>query len=64
MHKEYICRKYRLMNWLENHGFSYKETRPKFNEPKKVVWVYTATESLYQCVEEYYSRPEFLARQK
>ena len=52
------------MNWLENHGFSYRETRPKFNEPKKVVWVYQATDSLYQCVEEYYSRPEFLARQK
>lgn len=60
--KEYICRKYRLMVWLEKHGFKFKETRPKFNEPKYVVWVYDYSDDLKDCVEAYYHRDEFLNR--
>lgn len=60
--KEYICRKYRLMCWLTNHGYEFKETRPKFNEPNYVVWVYDYSEDLHDCVEAYYHRDEFLNR--
>ena len=60
----YVCRKLRLLSWLQEHGFNYMKTEPdKYDSSgQKVVWIfrYDSEGKLRQSIEDYYSSPQFI----
>lgn len=51
----YICRRLRLLSFLQERGFQFISTMPDKNNPKFTVWVFVKTPTLMKAVEEYYS---------
>lgn len=51
----YICKRLRLLSFLQEKGFQFISTMPDKNNPKFTVWVFVKTPTLMKAVEEYYS---------
>lgn len=54
--KHYVCRRYRLYNFLSDKGFSPESVRTDIYNPKYKVWIYIETVKLRETIEEYYSK--------
>lgn len=57
----YVCRRFRLLSHLLQHGFEPFRTQPDVNNPHYNVWLFHEDEEgkLRDCIEDYYSQPYF-----
>ena len=62
--KYYVCKKIRLMVFLQKKGFNFIKIQEDRNDHDRVVWIFIETPELRDAIEEYYSRKEFLNRNK
>jgi len=53
--KLYVCRRIRLLSYLQGKGFNFIKTEPDKNNPKYTVWLFVETDDLRSAVEEYYN---------
>lgn len=53
--KLYVCKRIRLLGYLQNKGFQFIKTEVDRTNPKYNVWVFIETPELREAVEEYYS---------
>lgn len=60
--KYYVCKKMRLMIFLQNNGFNFIKTQKDRNNPHYIVWIYEDTPILRDAIEVYYNGEEFINR--
>ena len=53
--KLYVCKRIRLLGYLQNKGFQFIKTEVDRTNPKYNVWVFIETPELREAIEEYYS---------
>ena len=51
----YICRRLKLLDYLQKHGFTVVDTIPDAKNPKYRCWRFVKTQELLNAVDEYYS---------
>ena len=51
----YVCRRLRLLTFLQERGFQFISTMEDKDNPKFSVWVFPKTPALMEAVEEYYA---------
>ncbi len=52
--KYYICRRIKLLTFLQNKGFQYIMHEPDKYNPKYTIWLFEDTEEIRKAVDEYY----------
>ena len=57
--KYYVCRKIRLMVFLQKKGYNFIKIQEDRNNPDRVVWIFIDTPDLREAIEEYYNRDYF-----
>lgn len=60
--KCYVCKKIRLLAYLQEHGFNFIKTQPDRNNPDFLVWIFIDSKELRNCIEEYYNSEKFINR--
>lgn len=58
--KYYVCKRMRVLTYLQEHGFNFIKTQPDRNNPSFLVWIFRETKELRDCIEEYYSSSNFI----
>lgn len=53
--KYYVCKKIRLLTFLQSKGFNFIKTEQDKNNDKYIVWIFIETPELRDAIEEYYS---------
>ena len=53
--KLYVCRRIRLLGYLQEKGFNFIKTEVDKTNPKYNVWIFIETDALRSAIEEYYS---------
>lgn len=53
--KLYVCKRIRLLGFLQSKGFQFIKTEQDRNNPNYNVWVFIETPELREAIEEYYS---------
>lgn len=53
--KFYVCRRIRLLNYLQQKGFNFIKTETDKMNPNYLVWIFFDSEKLRNTIEEYYS---------
>ena len=51
----YICRRLRLLTFLQARGFQFISTMKDKDNPNFTVWMFVKTPELMEAVEDYYS---------
>lgn len=60
--KTYVCNRWRMFNYLKEHGFNeFQKVNDIYNE-KFYVWLFTNSVDLQKCISDYYHRKEYLER--
>lgn len=54
--KFYVCKRIRLLNYLQNNGFNYIKTEQDKNNPNYLVWIFIDSKKLRSTIEEYYNQ--------
>lgn len=52
----YVCRKLRLLIFLQNKGFNYIASMEDKYNPKYFVWLFVDTPELREAIEDYYDQ--------
>lgn len=53
--KYYVCKKMRLLTFLQQKGFQFIKAQNDRENPLYVVWIFEDTPELRSTIEEYYS---------
>lgn len=62
--KYYVCKKIRLLEYLQDNGFNFIKIQEDRNNPNRLVWIFIKSQKLLDCIEDYYNRNEFINRDK
>ena len=52
----YICRRLRLLTFLQKKGFNYIASMEDKHNPKYFVWLFVDTPELREAIEDYYDQ--------
>ena len=58
--KYYVCKKMRLLTYLQENGFNFIKTQQDRNNPAFLVWIFRDSKELRDCVESYYNSSNFV----
>ena len=62
--KHYVCRKLRLLSFLQGEGFKFVGVRKDKHNRNYNVWLFEDTSELREAIERYYNSDEFMQRNK